>query len=207
MSTPLPRPLEPRSRQGLLLVISGPSGVGKGTLTKMLKEAVPSLKLSVSVTTRAPRPGEVDGEHYFFRSEEAFRDMVERGELLEYAQFVNGLFYGTPRQFVEEQLRQGHDVLLEIDVKGAIQVKERFSHGVFVFLLPPTLEELEARLVKRQTEAAEAIRQRLSVAVDELNFLPLYDYQVVNDDLQRACQRLQAILSAEQCRVSRNLPR
>ncbi|MEB3187934.1 MAG: guanylate kinase [bacterium] len=207
MSTPLPRPLEPRSRQGLLLVISGPSGVGKGTLTKMLKEAVPSLKLSVSVTTRAPRPGEVDGEHYFFRSEEAFRDMVERGELLEYAQFVNGLFYGTPRQFVEEQLRQGHDVLLEIDVKGAIQVKERFGHGVFVFLLPPTLEELEARLVKRQTEAAEAIRQRLSVAVDELNFLPLYDYQVVNDDLQRACQRLQAILSAEQCRVSRNLPR
>ncbi|MBO9539425.1 guanylate kinase [bacterium] len=190
----------------MLIVISGPSGVGKGTLVKVLRAQMPGLNLSVSVTTRAPRAGEEEGKHYFFRTEEQFRQMVEDGDLLEYAQFVNGLFYGTPRAYVEEQIRNGHDVILEIDVKGAIQVKERWPHGVYVFLLPPTLEELEARLVKRQTEAVEAIRQRLSVVVDELNFLPLYDYQVVNDDLDKAAEKLQAIINAERCRISRHLP-
>lgn len=195
-----------RKREGMLIVISGPSGVGKGTLVKVLRAQMPGLNLSVSVTTRAPRAGEEEGKHYFFRTEEQFRQMVEDGDLLEYAQFVNGLFYGTPRAYVEEQIRNGHDVILEIDVKGAIQVKERWPHGVYVFLLPPTLEELEARLVKRQTEAVEAIRQRLSVVVDELNFLPLYDYQVVNDDLDKAAEKLQAIINAERCRISRHLP-
>ncbi|HEY9898427.1 MAG TPA: guanylate kinase [Pantanalinema sp.] len=194
-----------RKREGMLIVISGPSGVGKGTLVKALSAQTPGLNLSVSVTTRAPRQGEEEGKHYFFRTEEQFQEMVEKGELLEYAQFVSGLYYGTPRAYVEEQIRNGQDVILEIDVKGAIQVKERWPHGVYVFLLPPTMEELEARLVKRQTEAAEAIRQRLSVAVDELNFLPLYDYQVVNDDLAKAADKLQAIISAERCRVSRHL--
>lgn len=194
-----------RKREGMLIVISGPSGVGKGTLVKALNAQMPGLNLSVSVTTRAPRQGEEEGKHYFFRSEEEFQHMVENGELLEYAQFVSGLYYGTPRAYVEEQIRNGQDVILEIDVKGAIQVKERWPHGVFVFLLPPTMEELETRLVKRQTEAAEAIRQRLSVAVDELNFLPLYDYQVVNDDLAKAANKLQAIITAERCRVSRHL--
>ena len=195
-----------RRRQGMLIVISGPSGVGKGTLVKQLAQLMPELLLSISVTTRLPRPLEEDGKHYFFRTEEAFQEMVEKGELLEYSQFVNGLFYGTPRTYVEEKIASGQDVLLEIDVKGAIQVKERWPHGVYVFILPPTMEELEARLRKRQTEAAEAIRQRLSVAVDELNFLPLYDYQVVNDDLQNATQKLQAIVIAERCRISRHLP-
>lgn len=195
-----------RKREGMLIVISGPSGVGKGTLVKALRAQMSGLNLSVSVTTRAPRQGEEEGKHYFFRTEEQFQHMVENGDLLEYAQFVNGLFYGTPRAYVEEQIRNGHDVILEIDVKGAIQVKERWPHGVYVFLLPPTMEELEARLVKRQSEAAEAIRQRLSVAVDELNFLPLYDYQVVNDDLAKAADKLQAIITAERCRVSRHLP-
>lgn len=195
-----------KRRQGMLVLISGPSGVGKGTLVKELVQRMPELRTSVSVTTRAPRPGEVDGVHYFFRTEEQFQQMVANDELIEWSQFVNGLFYGTPRAFVEEQLRAGQDVLLEIDVKGAIQVKERLPHGVYIFILPPTMDELEARLRKRQTEAAEAIRQRLSVAVDELNFLPLYDFQVVNDDLDNAARKLEAIVLAERCRVGRHLP-
>jgi guanylate kinase len=195
-----------KRRQGMLVVISGPSGVGKGTVVKQLAERMPELQFSISVTTRAPRPGEQDGVHYFFRNEEQFQQMVAQGDLLEYAQFVNGLFYGTPRAYVEERIAAGQDVLLEIDVKGAIQVKERWPHGVYVFVLPPSMEELEARLTKRQTEAAEAIRQRLSVAVDELNFLPLYDYQVVNDDLTKAVNKVQSIIVAERCRISRRLP-
>ncbi len=195
-----------KTRQGMLVVISGPSGVGKGTLVKELKRRMPDLRHSVSVTTRAPRPGEEDGVHYFFRSEEEFQKMVEHDELIEWSQFVNGLYYGTPRSYVQQQLAAGQDVVLEIDVKGAIQVKERVPNGVYVFLLPPTMQELEARLRKRQTEAAEAIRQRLSIAVDELNFLPLYDFQVVNDDLANAARKLESIIIAERCRVGRHLP-
>lgn len=193
-----------RRYEGLLVVISGPSGVGKGTLVKALRQRMAELDLSISVTTRAPREGEADGVHYFFRDEEEFRHMVEEGELLEYAQF-NGLYYGTPRSYVEERLGDGNDLILEIDVKGAIQVKERWPHGLYIFVLPPTMGELEARLLKRQTDAAEAIRSRLSIAVDELNFLPLYDYQVVNDDLETAVHKLQAIITAERCRISRRL--
>lgn len=192
------------ARRGLLFVISGPSGVGKGTIVKQLLERQPALKLSVSVTTRQPRPGEVEGVNYYFRSPEEFQRMLEAGELLEYAQFVNG-FYGTPRRFVEEQLDAGHDVVLEIDIKGAIQVKERLPNGVYVFVLPPTMEELEQRLVRRQTEAADAMRQRLQVALDELNYLPLYDYQIVNDELETAVSKVQAIIASEHCRVMRNL--
>jgi guanylate kinase len=190
----------------MLIVVSGPSGVGKGTLVQELVRRMPELVLSISVTTRQPRNGEVDGVHYFFRTEDEFMKMVEEGDLLEYAQFVTGLYYGTPRAFVEEAIAQGQDVLLEIDVKGAIQVKERWPHGAYVFLLPPSMQELETRLKKRQTEAAEAIRQRLTVAVDELNFLPLYDYQVVNDDIQAAASKLESIIIAERCQVKRHLP-
>lgn len=194
-------------RRGLLVVLSGPSGVGKGTIVKRLLAEHPELELalSVSVTTRDPRPGEVEGVSYHFRTADEFRAMVERGELLEYAQFANGCYYGTPRAYVEAMLDAGRDVVLEIDVKGAIQVKERLPNGVYVFVLPPTFEELEARLTKRQTEAAEAMRRRLAVAVDELNYLPLYDYQVVNDDLEAAVDRLKAIIHAEHCRVMRHL--
>lgn len=202
---PLARATRPR-HHGMLIVVSGPSGVGKGTLVQELLRRIPELIMSVSVTTRKPRAGEQDGVHYFFRTEEQFQEMVENGDLLEYAQFVTGLYYGTPRTYVEEAIAQGQDVVLEIDVKGAIQVKERWQHGVYVFLLPPSMEELETRLKKRQTEAAEAIRQRLTVAVDELNFLPLYDYQVVNDDIPTAVAKMEAIIKAERCRVKRLLP-
>jgi guanylate kinase len=191
-------------KRGVLFVLSGPSGVGKGTIVKQLLRHQPELKLSVSVTTRAPRPGEVEAESYFFRSPEEFQRMVMAGELLEYAQFANG-FYGTPRRFVEEELLNGHNVVLEIDTKGAIQVKERVPNGVYIFVLPPTMDELQDRLAKRQTEAAEAMRQRLAIAVDELNYLPLYDYQLVNDELDHAVKKVQAIILAEHCRVVRNL--
>jgi guanylate kinase len=191
-------------RRGVLIVISGPSGVGKGTIVKALLRREPELKLSVSVTTRQPRPGEVEGQSYYFRSMEEFQRMVEAGELLEYAQFGSN-FYGTPRRFVEDQLVAGQDVVLEIETKGAIQVKERIPNGTYIFVLPPTMEELEGRLRKRQTEAAEAMRQRLAIAVDELNYLPLYDYQLVNDDLEVAVSKVQAIITAEHCRVMRNL--
>lgn len=192
------------ARRGVLYVISGPSGVGKGTIVKQLVAKRPDLKLSVSVTTREPRPGESEGVSYYFRSREDFEKMVERGELLEYAQFGKN-FYGTPRHFVEAELALGHDVVLEIEIKGAIQVKERVPNGVYVFVLPPTMAELEARLIKRQTEAAEAMRQRLAIAVDELNYLPLYDYQLINDDLDLAVRKVEAIIMAEHCRVTRHL--
>jgi guanylate kinase len=191
-------------RRGLLFVISGPSGVGKGTIVKELLKIQPELKLSCSVTTRQPRPGEEDGVSYYFRGVDEFQRMVSAGELLEYAQYGTN-FYGTPRSFVEEQLASGRDVVLEIDTRGAIQVKERIPNGIYVFVLPPTMEELESRLTKRQTEAAEAMRMRLQVAVDELNYLPLYDYQLVNDDLDHAVRKVQAIILAEHCRVMRNL--
>lgn len=191
-------------RRGLLFVISGPSGVGKGTIVKELLKIQPELKLSISVTTRQPRPGEEEGVSYYFRGVDEFQRMVAAGEMLEYAQYGTN-FYGTPRSFVEQQLASGQDVVLEIDTRGAIQVKERIPNGIYVFVLPPTMEELEARLTKRQTEAAEAMRMRLQVAVDELNYLPLYDYQLVNDDLDHAVKKVQAIILAEHCRVMRNL--
>lgn len=200
------RPAGP-ARRGLLFVLSGPSGVGKGTLVKRLIAEHPELDvaLSISATTRAPRPGEEDGVHYRFCTESTFRRMVTQGELLEYAQFANGCFYGTPKAYVEAMLEAGRDVILEIDVKGAIQIKERLPNGVYVFVLPPSFEELEARLKSRQTEDAEAVRRRLAAAVDELDYLPLYDYQVVNDDLDDALDRLKAIIRAEHSRVQRHL--
>jgi guanylate kinase len=191
-------------RKGLLYVISGPSGVGKGTIVKAIRAKNPNIKVSVSVTTRQPRAGEVEGESYYFKTVEQFQTMVEQGELLEWAQFVN-TYYGTPQMFVEEHLIKGHDVILEIDVKGAIQVKERMPNGVYIFIMPPTMAELESRLVKRQTEALDAMRQRLEVAMDEFNYLPLYDYQVVNDDLEQAILKVESIMLAEKCRVFRNL--
>ena len=204
LTSAVPMPSLQAPRRGLLFVISGPSGVGKGTIVKELLKLQSELKLSVSVTTRQPRPGEVEGVNYYYRTAEEFQRMVMAGELLEYAQYVS-TYYGTPRHYVEEQLAAGHDVVLEIDIKGAIQVKERIPNGIFIFVLPPTMEELEARLLKRQTEAAEAMRRRLQVAVDELNYLPLYDYQLVNDELDVAVNKVQAIILAEHCRVMRNL--
>jgi guanylate kinase len=190
--------------KGLLIVLSGPSGVGKGTVCAALRRKMPELVYSVSATTRAPRSGEKDGVNYFFCTREQFQDMIRRDALLEYAEYV-GNFYGTPREFVEKTLAEGKDVILEIEVQGAMKVKEKFPEGVFVFLLPPSLDELKQRIVGRGTESQDTIEHRLSVAVDEMNLLNQYDYAVVNDDVDAACERIKAIVIAEHCRRERFL--
>lgn len=193
------------NRQGLLLVLSGPSGVGKGTVCQALRRRMPELVYSVSATTRAPRAGERDGVNYFFKTRDEFEAMIARDELLEWAEYV-GNYYGTPRKFVEETLAAGKDIILEIEVQGALQVKRRFPEGIFVFLLPPTLGELRTRIELRGTESAETIRSRMETALEELKMIEHYDYAVVNDEIEAATSRIEAILTAEHCRRTRVMP-
>jgi len=192
--------------RGILIVLSGPSGVGKGTVCAELRKCSPDIVYSVSATTRLPRQGEVDGVNYFFKTREQFQQMIEADEVLEWAEYV-GNYYGTPRRFVEETLRAGQDVILEIEVQGALQVKQKFPEGVFIFLLPPSLDELENRIVTRGTETDEVIRSRMSVAVDEIRLMEHYDYAIVNDRVETACSKIQAILSAEHCKKDRMYPK
>lgn len=191
------------TQEGILVVLSGPSGTGKGTVCKELLRCCPRLHYSISATTRQPRLGEVDGVNYYFMAHEYFRTMVEQDQLLEWAE-VYGNYYGTPRQYVEEQLRAGNDVVLEIDTQGALQVKEKFFRGVFVFLLPPSLDELAARIWRRGTDSPEVIKRRLSAATEEFQQIRNYEYVVVNDDIELAAEKIKAIIDAEKCRVSRN---
>lgn len=186
--------------KGLLIVLSGPSGVGKGTVCNELRARMPKLVYSVSATTRNPRLGEENGVNYFFKSREQFMEMIENDQLLEYAEYV-GNYYGTPRDFVEETLESGRDIILEIEVQGALKVKEKFPEGVFVFLLPPSLDELKDRIQGRGTESQATIDHRMSVAADEMRLLEQYDYAVVNDEIDHACRRIEAIITAEHCKV------
>jgi len=189
--------------KGLLIVISGPSGAGKGTVCKALLEKNSQIQISVSVTTRSPRPGEVEGKNYFFRSENEFMKMIEEGEFLEYAK-VYDYYYGTPKQYVKDKLLSGQDVILEIDIQGALKVKEKFEEGVFIFIVPPSMEELKRRIVKRATESEEAILKRFQSAYQELNFITRYNYVVVNDEIEDAVKKIEAIIIAEKCRIDRN---
>ncbi len=159
--------------------------------------------MSISVTTRPPRPNEKDGVNYFFKSREEFERMIAENEFLEYAE-VYGNYYGTPRKFVQSQLLSGKDVILEIDIQGALKVKERFEEGVFIFIIPPTMEELKRRIVKRGTEDPETILKRFRSAYEELNFIKRYNYVVVNDKVEEAVKKIEAIIIAEKCRVDRN---
>ncbi|HLQ73935.1 MAG TPA: guanylate kinase [Bacillota bacterium] len=188
--------------KGILFVLSGPSGVGKGTVRERLFEREDQLKYSVSMTTRSKRPGEVEGEDYFYRSKEAFEDLIERGELLEHAEYVDN-YYGTPKKYVLDTIEAGDDVFLEIEVQGAMQVKENFSEGIFIFLLPPNLEELKDRIVKRGTESEELVLNRLKEAEKEINMMDAYDYVVVNDDVDQAVSKIQAIITSEHCKRER----
>ena len=188
--------------RGLLIVLSGPSGVGKGTVCSQLRQKQSDLIYSVSATTRTPRQGEIEGINYFFKSREQFQDMIARDALLEYAEYV-GNYYGTPRDFVERMLDSGKDVILEIEVQGALKVKEKFAEGVFIFLLPPSLDVLKQRITGRGTENSDVIDHRMSVAVDEMNLIRYYDYAVVNDEIEAACHRIQSIITAEHCRKER----
>ena len=191
-------------RNGLLLVVSGPAGVGKGTLDKALMERNNRIKMSVSATTRAPRPGEVEGVHYFFKTEEEFKAMVDRGEFLEYMHVFGSNYYGTPRSFVEQHLANGYDVILEIDVQGAMKVKQAFPDAVLIFITAPSMSEIKSRLIGRGTESMEQVEKRFTTAFEEIKMIPRYDYVIVNDVVDKAVHHMEAILEAERCRVSRS---
>ena len=195
------------TERGLLIVFSGPSGVGKGTVRQEIF-STPDHKFeySVSMTTRAQRPGEVDGKDYFFRSREEFEELIRNGQMLEYAEYV-GNYYGTPLTYVNETLDKGIDVFLEIEVQGALQVKKKVPDGVFIFLTPPDLDELKDRLVGRGTDSEEVIRQRIERAKEEIALMREYDYAVVNDEVPLAAERVKRIIEAEHFRVDRVIGR
>jgi guanylate kinase len=188
--------------KGLLVVITGPSAVGKGTIVKEALRRYPDLRWSVSVTTRKQRPGETDGVEYFFVSKEEFLRRAEAGELLEWAE-VYGNYYGTPRSYIEEVMNQGHDVILDIDINGAVQVRERYPDGLFIFVIPPSVEELKKRIIGRGTESEADIQRRLAEVPKWLEHGLSYQYVLVNDDLNAAVEGLRDILQAEKYRTDR----
>ena len=190
------------NRKGLLLVVSGPSGAGIGTICKALLNKNDQIKLSVSATTRKPRNGEVHGVNYFFIEKEEFTKMIENGEFLEYAQIYDN-FYGTPKAAIIECLEKGQDVILEIEMQGARQIKEVYPEGVFIFVLPPSLEELKSRIVGRGTETQEEIEKRFSCAFEEINQIVNYDYFIVNEDIEKSVSDVEAIICAEKNKVTR----
>ena len=195
------------SDRGLLIVFSGPSGVGKGTVRQEIF-STPDHKFeySVSMTTRAQRPGEVDGKDYFFRSREEFEELIRNGQMLEYAEYV-GNYYGTPLTYVNETLDKGIDVFLEIEVQGALQVKKKVPDAVFILLTPPDLNELQERLVGRGTDSEEVIAKRIERAREEIALMSEYDYAIVNDEVPLAAERVKRVIEAEHFRVDRVIGR
>ncbi len=191
-------------RKGCLIVVSGPSGAGKGTVCAAFLERNSDVAYSVSATTRAPRPGEQEGVNYYFLSRDEFERMIEHGELLEWAE-VYGNYYGTPLKKIEERLSQGQDILLEIDTQGALNVQKKIPDGVYVFILPPSIEELAKRLRGRGTDSEEEVARRLSAAAGEIAVAKEYAYTIVNDTVERSVHTLSAIVSAEHARTCNNL--
>lgn len=189
--------------KGLLIIVSGPSGAGKGTICKELLKNNPRIKVSISVTTRKPRAGEKDGLNYYFITKDKFQDMIDEHRFLEYA-IVYDNYYGTPKQYVINNLQNGNDVLLEIDIVGALQIKEKFKDAVFIFILPPSLKELKNRIISRGTDSLPDIEKRYDAAVSEIKQVIKYDYVVINDNISGAMQDIEAIIRAEKCRVLRN---
>ena len=189
--------------KGILIVVSGFSGAGKGTLMKEIMKQYDNYALSISATTRNPRAGEVDGREYFFKTIEEFEKMIAKDELIEYAKYVDN-YYGTPRAYVEEQLMSGKDVILEIEIQGALKVKEKFPDTLLLFVTPPTVEELRKRLIGRGTETMEVIEGRMRRAVEESDGMDKYDYLIVNDDLQTCVEEMHQIIQGEHRRSFRN---
>jgi guanylate kinase len=189
--------------KGLLIVLSGPSGVGKGTVRKAIfSQPNTAFEYSISMTTRLPREGEIDGVDYFFKTRGEFEELIQQDKLLEYAEFV-GNYYGTPVDYVRQTLDKGRDVFLEIEVQGARQVRKKFPEGLFIFLMPPSLTELKNRITTRGTETEDVINNRMTVAKEEIEMMNLYDYVVENDQIEHARDRINAIVIAEHCRRER----
>lgn len=186
--------------KGILLVISGFAGTGKGTLVHELLEKYDNYALSVSATTRAPRPGEIDGVHYFFKTKEEFEEMICENRLIEYASYVEN-YYGTPKEYVQQQLENGKDVILEIEIQGALKIKEQFPDTLLLFMVPPSASVLEERLRGRGTETDEVVRKRLHRAVEESEFIEQYDYLIVNDDLETCVKETHEIIQSQHHRV------
>ena len=186
--------------KGILLVISGFAGTGKGTLVHELLEKYDNYALSVSATTRAPRPGEIDGVHYFFKTKEEFEEMIRENRLIEYASYVEN-YYGTPKEYVQQQLENGKDVILEIEIQGALKIKEQFPDTLLLFMVPPSASVLEERLRGRGTETDEVVRKRLHRAVEESEFIEQYDYLIVNDDLKICVKETHEIIQSQHHRV------
>lgn len=191
-----------RDDKGILFILSGPSGVGKGTVRKRLFEQKTDLKYSISMTTRNMRPGEKDGIDYFYKTNDEFEYLISKNELLEYAKYVNN-YYGTPKEYVVNTLNEGYDVFLEIEVQGALQVKKNFPNGVFIFLFPPSLEELKNRIVNRGTESNDLVMNRLKQATKEIELMDAYDYVVVNDNIDHAVEKIKSIIQSEHCKRER----
>jgi len=192
-----------QTNRGILLVLSGFSGSGKGTVVKeVMKKYSDTYALSISATSRQPRPGERDGIEYFFKTREEFEEMIAKDELVEYAQYVSN-YYGTPKAYVEEQLAAGKDVILEIEIQGALKIKKKFPETLLLFMTPPSADELKDRLVGRGTETMDVVESRLARAVEEAQGIEEYDYLIVNDDLEECVERFHSIVSNEHYRVSR----
>ncbi|WP_394926534.1 guanylate kinase [uncultured Robinsoniella sp.] len=191
------------NRKGILIVLSGFSGAGKGTLVKALLSKYDNYALSISATTRNPRPGEEDGREYFFKTVEEFKEMIADNALIEYAQYVQN-FYGTPKAYVQDKLNEGKDVILEIEIQGALKVKEQFPDTLLLFVTPPNAQTLEDRLTGRGTETADVIRDRLSRASEEAQGMEKYDYLVVNDKLDDCVEEMHRIIQSEHFKASRN---
>lgn len=190
--------------KGILIVVSGFSGAGKGTIMKeLLKKYEETYALSVSATTRTPRPGEQEGREYFFRSVEEFEKMIAKEDLIEYAKYVDN-YYGTPRTYVEEQLERGRDVILEIEIQGALKVKEKFPETLLLFVTPPSAAELKRRLEGRGTETPEVIASRMKRAREEAEYMDRYDYLIINDDLNECVEEMHQIIQGEHRRSYRN---
>ena len=194
-------------QRGLLIILSGPSGVGKGTVrAAIFKDNKFNYVYSVSATTRQSRPGEVDGVDYYFVSKEQFKQYIEEDALLEYAEYVDN-YYGTPIQKIEENLAAGNDVFLEIEVQGALKVRERMPEGIFIFLAPPSLDELKSRITGRGTDREDVILERMQMAKEEIEMMQHYDYVVVNDTVEHAVDKVNAIIQSEHLRVERVVDR
>ena len=192
-----------REKKGILIVVSGFSGAGKGTIMKALLERYDNYALSISATTRNPRPGEEEGKAYFFKTTEEFEKMIAKDDLIEYAMYV-GNYYGTPKAYVEEQLRAGKDVILEIEIQGALKVKEKFPNTLLLFVTPPSAEELRKRLEGRGTETQEVIDGRMKRAIEEAEYMDQYDYLVVNDELDVCVEEMHHLIQGEHERCFRN---